>query len=70
LVPSIADYPKEIIEERLPVYICEVVEDDYFIRPVLISIRGKRLSEGQCAAIAGILDLLYQKRQAAPHETS
>jgi hypothetical protein len=63
LVPSIADYPREIIEARLPDYICEVVEDDYFIRPALISTRGARPSEGQDASIAAILDSLYQERQ-------
>jgi hypothetical protein len=68
LVPSLEDYPREIIEERLPDYMCEVVEDDYFIRPVLISMRGKRLSERQGASIAGILDLLYQERQSALNE--
>jgi hypothetical protein len=72
LVPSMADYPREVIEARLPDYTCELVEDDYFIRPVLISMRGVRLSKGQDAFIAGILDLLYQERQSSPfdHGTS
>jgi hypothetical protein len=65
LVPSIADYPREIIEARLPDYICEVVEDDYFIRPALISTQGERCSEGQDMSIAAILDSLYQEQQAS-----
>jgi hypothetical protein len=64
LVPSIADYPREIIEARLPDYICEVVEDEYFIRPVLISTRGERPCNGQGMHIAAILDLLYQERHS------
>jgi hypothetical protein len=68
LVPSIADYPREIIEARLPEYVCEVVEDDYFIRPVLISLRGKRSGAGQGMTIATILDLLYQERQSSSND--
>jgi hypothetical protein len=63
VVPSSADYPTEVIQARLPDYDCEVIEDDYFVRPALISMRGERPKRGQGMPIAAVLDLLYQEHQ-------
>ena len=61
VVPSLAEYPKMVIEDRLPGYQCEVVEDDYFVRPALITTRGEPPCDGQGLSIATVLDLLYQE---------
>jgi hypothetical protein len=65
VVPSLAEYPREVIQERLPEYRCQVVENDYLVRPALIGTQEDGPGEGQGMSVAAVLDLLYQERQSS-----
>jgi hypothetical protein len=65
VVPSLAEYPREVIQERLPEYRCQVVEYDYLIRPALIATQEEDPCEGQGMSVVAVLDSLYQERQSS-----
>ncbi len=65
VVPSLEEYPRAIISARLPDYGCEIVENDYLIRPALLSITQEdHLRKHQGMSVVAVLDLLYREHQA------
>ena len=66
VVPSLEEYPKAMISARLPDYGCEIVENDYLIRPALLSISEEdHSSKHRGTSVVAVLDSLYREHQAS-----